>query len=168
MDSLIIAEYIKYIENRYSQNKKFKSKILDCIKDKNLENYSNEDLKKKLDEPMDINYINEKVYNEEEFKKLENEFDNKNVNTFLQIYLFEKDISQINEFDNKNVNTFLQIYLFEKDIYLIVKEILKKKKELNIDNFMEEIEEFKKKYSQTQYAEKHADILEKIFNILKK
>ena len=144
MDSLIIAEYIKYIENRYSQNKKFKSKILDCIKDKNLENYSNEDLKKKLDEPMDINYINEKVYNEEEFKKLENEF------------------------DNKNVNTFLQIYLFEKDIYLIVKEILKKKKELNIDNFMEEIEEFKKKYSQTQYAEKHADILEKIFNILKK
>ena len=144
MDSLIIAEYIKYIENRYSQNKKFKSKILDCIKDKNLENYSNEDLKKKLDEPMDINYINEKVYNEEEFKKLENEF------------------------DNKNVNTFLQIYLFEKDIFLIVKEILKKKKELNIDNFMEEIEEFKKKYSQTQYAEKHADILEKIFNILKK
>ena len=144
MDSLIIAEYIKYIENRYSQNKKFKSKILDCIKDKNLENYSNEDLKKKLDEPMDINYINEKVYNEEEFKKIEKEF------------------------DDKNVKTPFDIYLFESDIYLIVKEILEKKKELNINNFMEEIEEFKKKYSQTQYAEKHADILEKIFNILKK
>lgn len=144
MDSLIIAEYIKYIENRYSQNKKFKSKILDCIQDKNLENYSNEDLKKKLDEPMDINYINEKVYNEEEFKKLEKEF------------------------DNKNLKTHVDIYLFERDIYLIVKEILKKKKELNIDNFMEEIEEFKKKYSQTPSAEKHANILEKIFNNLKK
>ena len=144
MNNLIILEYIKYIENKYSQGKKFKSKILDCIQDENFKYYSNEDIKKELEKPIDINYINEKVYNEEEFKKIEKEF------------------------DDKNVYTPFDIYLFESDIYLIVKEILKKKKELNINNFMEEIEEFKKKYSQTQSAKKHADILEKIFNNLKK
>lgn len=146
MNNLIILEYIKYIENKYSQGKKFKSKILDCIQDENFKYYSNKDIKKELDKPRDINYINEKVYNEDEFEKLEKEFDN------------EKEIDK----------TPFEIYLFESDIYLIVKEIFKKKKELNIDNFMEEIKEFRNKYQSSPYANKHADILEKIFNNLKK
>ena len=60
MNNLIILEYIKYIENKYSQGKKFKSKILDCIQDENFKYYSNEDIKKELEKPIDINYINEK------------------------------------------------------------------------------------------------------------